>query len=101
MKSVAALVRTVLAHHLDCDAGEIRPWQNLEADLDLTPLELILIALEIEESEGVDLPVEALDSVATVGDFVAFVAFAVARHQGAGEAHPGPSERHGQGAMSP
>jgi acyl carrier protein len=101
MKSVPARVRATLAQHLDCDPGRIHAWQHLEVDLDLTPLELILIALEIEDAEGIDLPVDALDAVTTVGDFQAFVSFAVARHREADRALPQPRPRHRQGATSP
>jgi acyl carrier protein len=100
MKSVAALVRATLAHHLDCDPGKIHPWLHLEADLDLTPLELIVIALEIEELEEIAIPVEALDDVTTVGDFVGFMSHAVA-HQRAGETSAPAGRRSRHGAMSP
>jgi acyl carrier protein len=100
VKSLPALVRATLAHHLDCDPGNIHPWQHLEADLDLTPLELIVIALEIEEAAGVDIPVEAIDAVATVGDFVAFMTHAVAYQRQSETAMVG-GRRSPHGAMSP
>jgi hypothetical protein len=78
-RRVPALVRVALARRLDCDVSRIHPWQDLEVDLDLTPLELILVALDIEEIEGVDLPVEALGSVRTVGDLFSFFSHAMAR----------------------
>jgi acyl carrier protein len=100
MKSVPALVRAALAHHLDCDPGKIHTRQHLQADLDLTPLELIVIALEIEELVGVAIPVEALDDVATVGDFLSFMSHAVA-HQRANGTAVAALRRSRHGAMSP
>jgi acyl carrier protein len=66
------LVCSTLARHTDCDARAIRSSWTLEHDLALTPLELVLIALEVEEHEGIRLPVEDLVSATTVGDLVSF-----------------------------
>jgi acyl carrier protein len=79
MKSINAIVREALAHHLDRDASTIHPSQRLEEDLDLTPLELVLIALDMEELEDVALPFEQLATLRTVGDLFSFFARAVAR----------------------
>jgi len=72
------LVRSVLARrHPARDAGAIRPWHRLERDLGMTPLELVLIALKVEEIEGVELPVEDLSTLRTVEELVSFLTRAV------------------------
>jgi acyl carrier protein len=79
MTSMDAMVRTVLAHHPARDASAIRPWHHLEHDLGMTPLELVTIVVKVEEIEGVELPVEDLFMLSTVGELVTFLTHAVAR----------------------
>jgi len=72
MPSTDAIVRAVLAHHLERDAGTMYPWLDLQDDLDMTPLELVLVALEIEEIEHTQIPFDELAGAHTVGDLLAF-----------------------------
>jgi acyl carrier protein len=72
MPSTEAIVRAVLAHHLELDARKMYPWLRLEDDLDMTPLELVLVALEIEEIEHTQVPIDELAGAHTVGDLLAF-----------------------------
>ena len=69
-----ALIRDVLARHLDGSVGDLHPALLLDLDLDLTPLELVLVAVELEEREQVTIPVEGLTEVRTVGDLFRYVA---------------------------
>jgi hypothetical protein len=68
MKALNQTVRGVLARHLGRPPSSIHAWQDLEADLDMTPLELVLVVLEVEEILDSPLPVEDLPSLRTVGD---------------------------------
>ena len=66
------LVRRTLARYAGRPENALHPRLRLEADLDLTPLELVLLAVDIEEAVGVEIPVEGLASVETVGDLMRF-----------------------------
>jgi acyl carrier protein len=77
MKILNAVVRASLATHLDRDPATLHPWLRLEEDLDLTPLKLVLVALDVEDLEDVNLPLERLATLRTVGDLLAFLRFAV------------------------
>lgn len=66
------LVCSTLARHSDYDARAIRSSWTLEHDLALTPLDLVLVAVEVEEQKGVKLPIEDLANATTVGDLVSF-----------------------------
>lgn len=79
MKSIRRTVYALLAHHAGCAPGAIHAWQHLETDLDLTPLELVLMTVELEEAEEVEVKVEELAHVETVGQFVATLRRLVAR----------------------
>jgi hypothetical protein len=72
------LVRTMLACHLDRAVCAIQPWQRLDRDLDLTPLELVLLALEFEEIQQVRVSMDGLVGASTVGDLFALFARALA-----------------------
>ena len=67
------IVRFALALHLRIDPEEIALEDRLEADLGLDPLDLVLVALRLEEIEEGEFPVARLEMVATVGDLVAVV----------------------------
>ncbi|HEY1692768.1 MAG TPA: acyl carrier protein [Polyangiaceae bacterium] len=75
------LVRRTIVRHAGVPARHLHPWLRLDADLDLTPLELVLIATEIEEALGVELPVEDLAPAETVGDVLRFFRRALAERK--------------------
>jgi hypothetical protein len=70
MKASRSTVLHVLARHLERPLSSLHPWQELERDLDVTPLEIALLTLEVERIEGVDLDSASLDSARTVGELV-------------------------------
>ncbi len=61
-------VRNAVARHLSLDAAQIVPALHLRNDLGLDPLDLVLIALRLEDMEQIDFPIEQLGSVATVAE---------------------------------
>ena len=80
---MSALVRYALATHLHVAPGAVRDSQRLAADLELTPLDLVWIAMRVEAlSVSGDFPVESLREIETVGDLVAvFQRWAETREQ--------------------
>jgi hypothetical protein len=72
MRSLRHIVLQVLALHTRRHASSLHPWQDLDGDLDMTPLEVVLVAMEIEGIEDVDIDVTGLDEVKTVGEALAF-----------------------------
>jgi acyl carrier protein len=80
MKSTGGVVRQLLARRIDCDSSSAIPLSlHLERDLHLSPLELVLVALDIEAATEISLPVEELADVQTVGQFLSFVSRAIGR----------------------
>jgi acyl carrier protein len=79
MRPINTVVRSTLAHHLECQESTLSAQQLLLEDLDLTPLELVIIAVEVEEIAEIALPFEQLEGVRTVGDLLGFFARAEAR----------------------
>jgi acyl carrier protein len=74
MTFIHAVVLDLLARHLGREVATLSPGMRLERDLDLTPLELVLLALEVEELEGVEARPEDLASTETVGELLAVFA---------------------------
>src|SRR5262249_2429058 len=54
--SLSETVRCAVAQHLDVQSTEIRSTHRFERDLGLRPLDVVLIALRLEEVENVELP---------------------------------------------
>ena len=53
--------------------SEITADSRLEGDLNLDSLDRLSVAMDVEDEFGVDLPDEALESVATVRELVALL----------------------------
>lgn len=73
ISSTAATVRFVLATHKQMDLHSIRDDQRLIRDLDVTPLDLVWIAMRVEalETSSGEFPIDSLREVETVGDLIA------------------------------
>jgi acyl carrier protein len=84
--SIYSVAENVLARHVQRDIRKIPMWHSLNGDLHLTPLALVTVALEIESVAHIDLSVEALANIETVGDFFMCLSRAAAHH---GEARDG------------
>ncbi len=76
--SLSDTVRCAVAQHLDIESGEVRPTHRFERDLGLHPLDVVLIALRLEEVENVELPIDGLDSVHKVSDLTALLRSVIA-----------------------
>jgi acyl carrier protein len=72
MNSIQSEVRASLARYLGVDPSKIRAAHRLEEDLGVTPLELVLVALDVEEREHVTLPFDQLARVYTVEELLSF-----------------------------
>jgi acyl carrier protein len=81
MNATDDTVFALLAHHARHGQGDLHVWQHLSRDLHLTPLDLALIACELEDAEGVEVPVEDLANLHTVGELVSSLQRVVARAQ--------------------
>lgn len=78
-KALNAVVQQVLAHRANRTADCILPSLHLQRDLHLRPLELALVALDLEDIVEVELSYHAMASMVTVGELVSFLSIAVDR----------------------
>jgi acyl carrier protein len=67
------VVRRTITKHLGIQPDAIRPFHDLRRDLHLQPLDLVLIAIALEDAQRIELPIAHLDAVATVAALTALV----------------------------
>jgi acyl carrier protein len=79
MKSLTAIVQEIVARRARREMAAVTPSLHLQRDLKLRPLDLALVALDLEEVVDVEVPCHALANASTVGELVAFLTSAVVR----------------------
>lgn len=73
-ENVFKLIQSRLAELIECDPGTIQLETRLEEDLEADSLDLVELAMALEEELGMEIPDEDLEGIRTVGDAVNFVA---------------------------
>ncbi len=68
------LVRGRLAELIECDPSDISLETRLEEDLEADSLDLVELAMALEEELSLEIPDEELEGIRTVGDAVDFIA---------------------------
>jgi acyl carrier protein len=68
------LIRGRLAELIECDPGTIALETRLEEDLEADSLDLVELAMALEEELSLEIPDEELEGIRTVGDAVDFIA---------------------------
>lgn len=63
----------IIAKELNKDPSEIKPEQNLMADLDADSLDTVEIVMALEDEFGIEIDVEKTDSMITVQTIIDFV----------------------------
>jgi acyl carrier protein len=71
---VFSLIQRRLAEMMDRDVSEITQDTRLEEDLEADSLDLVELAMALEEELKLEIPDEQLEGIRTVGDAVEFVA---------------------------
>jgi acyl carrier protein len=73
MSGTTLTVLRVLAHHVGRPLSGLRPAHTLDGDLDLTALEVVLVALEVESVVDIEVDIDGLEAVGTVGELCSFL----------------------------
>ena len=71
---VFELVRGRLAELIECEPEKIELSTRLEEDLEADSLDLVELAMSLEEELSLEIPDEELEGIRTVGDAVDFIA---------------------------
>jgi acyl carrier protein len=72
MKSIDSLVRAALAHRVRRGCPTTDAPVALPDDVELTPLEIVLVVLDVEQSSARAWPLDSVVGIRTVGELRAF-----------------------------
>ena len=65
-------IRAMICEEYEIDEDEVTPETNLE-DLNFDSLDMVEIAMDIEDEFNVEVPDDALEKFQTIGDIVRFL----------------------------
>ena len=66
-------VRSIVVEQLSVDAGEVKPESNFQNDLGADSLDTVELVMALEEAFDIEIPDEAAEGIATVGDAVKYI----------------------------
>ena len=66
-------VRSIVAEQLSVDAAEVKSESNFQNDLGADSLDTVELVMALEESFDIEIPDEAAEGIATVGDAVKYI----------------------------
>lgn len=66
-------VKEILAKQLSADASKINKDTNIATDLGADSLDLVEILMSLEEEFSISIPDEAIPTIKTVGELVAYI----------------------------
>jgi acyl carrier protein len=72
-------VKTIVVDHLGVEASEVKPEASFIDDLGADSLDIVELVMAFEEEFGVEIPDDAAEKIATVGDAIKYIS----EHQGA------------------
>ena len=72
-EAILEKVRSIVAEQLSVDAGEVKPESNFQNDLGADSLDTVELVMALEEAFDIEIPDEAAEGIATVGDAVKYI----------------------------
>ena len=66
-------VRSIVVEQLSVDAGEVKQESNFQNDLGADSLDTVELVMALEEAFDIEIPDEAAEGIATVGDAVKYI----------------------------
>ena len=66
-------VCSIVSEQLSVEAGEVKPDSNFQNDLGADSLDTVELVMALEEEFDIEIPDEAAEGIATVGDAVKFI----------------------------
>ena len=66
-------IKAIICEQFELNADKVMEDSNLIGDLGLDSLDVIDLAMSVEDEFDIEVPDDAIDGIKTVGDFVRFV----------------------------
>jgi acyl carrier protein len=73
-EEIFELIRGRLAELVECDPNAVTIYTRIDEDLEADSLDLVELAMALEEELSLEIPDEELEGIRTIGDAVEFVA---------------------------
>ena len=66
-------VCSIVSEQLSVESGEVKPESNFQNDLGADSLDTVELVMALEEAFDIEIPDDAAEGIATVGDAVKFI----------------------------
>ena len=73
MSEIESKVKAIVVEKLGVDAAEVTNEANFTNDLGADSLDTVELIMEFEKEFGISIPDDQADTIATVGDAIAFI----------------------------
>ena len=72
-EAILEKVRSIVSEQLSVDTGEVKTESNFQNDLGADSLDTVELVMALEEAFNIEIPDEAAEGIATVGDAVKYI----------------------------
>ncbi len=72
-EAILEKVRSIVSEQLSVESGEVKPESNFQNDLGADSLDTVELVMALEEAFDIEIPDEAAEGIATVGDAVKYI----------------------------
>ena len=72
-KEILEKVCSIVSEQLSVESGEVKADSNFQNDLGADSLDTVELVMALEEAFDIEIPDEAAEGIATVGDAVKFI----------------------------
>jgi len=66
-------LKKMICNYVSADESEIDENTNLRSELAMSSLDLITLAVEVEETYNIELPNEDISGITTLGDLMKYI----------------------------
>ena len=73
MADISATVKEIIVDKLGVDAAEVTPEASFTKDLGADSLDTVELIMEFEKAFGLQIPDDAAEQIATVGDAIKYI----------------------------
>ena len=73
MADITSKVKEIIVDKLGVDAAEVTPEASFTKDLGADSLDTVELIMEFEKAFEIEIPDEAAEKIATVGDAIAYI----------------------------
>ena len=72
-EAILEKVRSIVSEQLSVGAEQVKPESNFQNDLGADSLDTVELVMALEEAFDIEIPDEAAEGIATVGDAVKYI----------------------------